>query len=182
MTGPVESDTTLPLILRPARLEDVPILELWDTEPAIASMLGEDDYSDWTAEIANDDPHSEQLIAELAGRPIGFMQIIDPQQERTHFWGEVAEGLRAIDIWIGAASDRGRGLGTRMMQLAHHRCFRHFGARAILLDPLASNASAIRFYVRLGYRQIERRIFAGGDDCWVMQLDRSDWERSAPPT
>lgn len=180
MAALVPSLVDASLVLRPAPPDDVPVLEQWDADPVIAGMLGEDDYADWTAEIANDDPHSEQLIAELAGRPIGFMQIIDPQLERTHYWGEVAAGLRALDIWISAAADRGRGLGSRMMQLAHHRCFRLLGARAILVDPLASNTSAIRFYARLGYRQIDRRVFAGVDDCWVMQLERSDWERSSP--
>lgn len=55
--------------------------------------------------------------------PIGFIQIIDPVREESHYWGDVAENLRAIDIWIGAETDLGKGYGTKMMQLALVRCF-----------------------------------------------------------
>jgi aminoglycoside 6'-N-acetyltransferase len=40
-----------------------------------------------------------------------------------------------------------------------------------VIDPLASNVRAIRFYERLGFRAIERRMF-GADDCLVMRLER----------
>jgi hypothetical protein len=44
---------------------------------------------------------------------------------------------------------------------------------AILIDPLASNVRAHRFYERLGFRFVERRRF-GDDDCVVYVLDRVD--------
>jgi aminoglycoside 6'-N-acetyltransferase len=34
---------------------------------------------------------------------IGFVQIIDPAREESHYWGDAPGGLRAIDIWIGEA-------------------------------------------------------------------------------
>ncbi|WP_202951049.1 hypothetical protein [Fortiea contorta] len=36
----------------------------------------------------------EQLIAEIAGRAIGFIQIIDPAREESHYWGDVPENFR----------------------------------------------------------------------------------------
>jgi aminoglycoside 6'-N-acetyltransferase len=42
---------------------------------------------------------------------------------------------------------------------------------AIVIDPLASNVRAIRFYERLGFKPVERRRF-GEDDCLVMRLER----------
>ena len=50
----------------------------------------------------------ELLIAEREGRPVGFVQIIDPLEEETHCSSEVAPDLRAIDIWIGEEQDLGR--------------------------------------------------------------------------
>ncbi len=61
-------------------------------------------------------------MAEVDGRPIGFVQVIDPAREESHYWGDVPVDLRAIDIWIGEEADLGKGCGTQMMQLALARC------------------------------------------------------------
>ncbi len=49
----------------------------------------------------------------------------------------------------------------------------------ILIDPMATNDRARRFYERLGFRFVENRRF-GDDDCAVYRLARGDWE-SQPP-
>lgn len=114
------------------------------------------------------------MIAESEGRPIGFIQIIDPAREESHYWGEVSDTLRAIDLWIGAASDLAQGYGTEMMRLALARCFQDPSVTAVLVDPLASNTRAHRFYERCGFQRVERRYF-GEDDCLVYRLDRVNW-------
>jgi aminoglycoside 6'-N-acetyltransferase len=111
------------------------------------------------------------LIAEEGGRPIGFVQIIDPAREESHYWGDCEENLRAIDIWIGEAEDLGRGYGTQMMRLAIDRCFADAKVTAILIDPLASNLRARRFYERLGFVAVGPRRF-GMDECVVYRLGR----------
>jgi aminoglycoside 6'-N-acetyltransferase len=47
--------------------------------------------------------------------------------------------------------------------------------KAVILDPLASNVRARRFYERLGFRFVEHRRFGEGD-CAVYRLDRSVFE------
>ena len=101
--------------------------------------------------------------------PIGCVQIIDPAREETHYWGDVPDNLRAIDIWIGEVSDTGKGYGTEMMRLALERCFADPAVTAVLIDPLASNTAAHRFYERLGFEFLERRRF-GEDDTFVYRL------------
>src|SRR5690606_9634862 len=113
----------------------------------------------------------------LNGRPIGFLQIIDPFEEESHYWGDVEENLRAIDIWIGEEEDLGKGYGTIMMKLAIERCFSQPEVKGILIDPLASNTKAHRFYERLGFKFQERRQF-NEDDCFVYKYDRVNWEIS----
>ena len=136
------------LTLRPATPADVALLRRWD----------------WR----------EQLIAEADGRPVGFVQIIDPRREDSHYWGEVPAGLRAVDLWIGEAGELNKGYGTRMMALALERCFAEPSVSAVLIDPLASNTRAHRFYERMGFRFVERRRF-GDDACFVYRLDRAHW-------
>lgn len=159
-----------PVRLRPATLADAPLLRQWDDDPDVVASDPHDDWH-WEEELAEVPDWREPMIAELDGRPIGFLDIIDPAREPSRYWGDVPPGLRAIDIWIGTAADRGRGHGTEMMRQAIARCFAPPEVTAILIDPLASNVRAIRFYERLGFRPVERRWF-GEDDCLVMRLER----------
>lgn len=164
--------------LRRATPEDAPLLRRWDEDAAVTASDPNDDW-EWETELGRDPDWREQLVAEAGGRPIGFVQIIDPAREETRYWGDVPAGLRAIDIWIGDAGDRNRGHGTRMMHLALQRCFADPAVAAILIDPLASNTRAHRFYERLGFRFMGPRRF-GQDQCLVYRLERADYAPPAP--
>lgn len=161
------------ITLRQASPLDLALLRYWDTLPHVIESDPNDDWN-WEEELKRDPPWREQLIAELDGRPMGFVQIIDPNQEETGYWGVIGPGFRAIDIWIGEASDLGKGYGTAMMKQAIWRCFNQTGVHTILIDPLASNTRAHRFYGRLGFQFVENRIF-GDDECHVYCLSRENW-------
>ncbi len=158
---------------RPASIADITLLRHWDQQQHNIDSDPNDDW-DWEQELPRNPAWREQLIAELDGRPIGFVQIIDPYEEDSHYWGEVEKNLRAIDIWLGEAEDIGKGYGTIIMTQAIERCFAKREVSAILIDPIATNVKAHRFYERLGFRFMERRFF-GEDDCFVYQLKREDW-------
>jgi aminoglycoside 6'-N-acetyltransferase len=164
------------IVLRDAKLQDLNLLRRWDEQPHVINSDPNDDWN-WEEELQKQPVWREQLIAELDAKPIGFIQIIDPAKEESHYWGDVDENLRAIDIWIGEADQLGRGYGTVMMKLAINRCFAHPTVRAILIDPLESNTRAHKFYERLGFKFFEKRRF-GEDDCFVYRLERNDWEPS----
>lgn len=159
--------------LRPATPADLALLQHWDEQPHVIDSDPNDDWH-WEIELDRIPEWREQLIAELDGRAIGFIQIIDPALEESHYWGEIADNLRAIDIWIGEATDLGKGYGTEMMQLALTRCFADPDVTAVLVDPLVSNTRVHPFYERLGFQCIDRRQF-DQDDCFVYRLDREDW-------
>lgn len=155
--------------LRSATIADLALLRLWEKAPHVmAAGVG---AWDWENELGVFAPWREHLIAEVHGTPIGFMEIIDPALDESHYWGEVAPNLRAIDIWIGEATYLGKGHGTRMMQMAIDKCFANPRVEAIVIDPLASNTRALQFYERLGFKPVERRWF-GEDDCMVCRLER----------
>lgn len=160
--------------LRPATSSDLALLAFWDRQPHVIAARGDDGSFDWRSELPRTPDWRELLIAGLDGRPVGFIQIIDPAREETHYWGNVEPDLRAIDIWIGEEADLGRGYGTQMMRLALDRCFADPAVPAVLIDPLAGNTRARRFYERLGFRCIARRMF-GRDDCLVLRLERAEW-------
>ncbi|MGE0597175.1 MAG: GNAT family N-acetyltransferase [Hyphomonadaceae bacterium] len=170
------------LRIRVATPADIPALERWDREPSVIACATDDSEAekafidaDWAEEIAANSDFTCYYIAELDGRPIGAMQVIDPHLESTHYWGEIEPNLRAIDIWIGDAADRNKGHGAAMMRAVIGRCFAEPNVAAIIIDPLNSNTEAHRFYQRLGFKPIGRRLFNGEDDCLVHRLERADW-------
>lgn len=167
--------------LRPATLDDVPTLEAWDREPHVIACSSDRpdlevafDGIDWPQELADAASGITTFIAEADGRPVGVLQVCDPHSEPSHYWGEIEPGLRAIDIWIGPADALNRGLGTAMMSLALDDAFAAPGVDAVVIDPLATNTDAQRFYRRLGFVDEGRRTF-GEDDCLVMRLTRATW-------
>jgi aminoglycoside 6'-N-acetyltransferase len=174
MTSPVPLSS---IELRPATIADAPLLREWDEEPDVVASDPNDEWN-WETELARTPEWREQLIATVDGRPLGFVQIIDPAREESRYWGDAAPNLRAIDIWIGEARDRGKGYGAEVMRLALARCFAAPEVTAVLIDPLASNTRSHRFYERLGFRFLERRQF-GADDCLVYRLSREDWLSTA---
>jgi aminoglycoside 6'-N-acetyltransferase len=160
--------------LRLATPSDRAILERWDGKPHVIAATGADGALDWEHELPRLVPWREFLIGETDGRPVGVIQLIDPEVEETHYWGEIEPNLRALDIWIGEERDLGRGYGTAMMRLALDRCFSLPSVTAVLIDPLAANTRAHRFYERLGFVPAGRRMF-GEDDCLVFRIERKAW-------
>lgn len=161
--------------LRDADINDIELLRYWDTKPHVLAS-DPNDYWGWESDLSHPQPFwRTQLIAELDGAPIGFLQIIDPIYEESHYWGNVDENLRAIDIWIGEEKYLGKGYGTLMMKQAFKICFEDPKITAIIIDPLSTNKRAIVFYERLGFEFLESRIF-GQDHCYVMKLTREQYQ------
>lgn len=174
------------LVLRPATVADVPIFEIWDRQPHVIAATSDDPSEseafggiDWRQELALAAPDSRYFVAEIEGRPIGAMQVIDPHTEATHYWGDIEPNLRALDIWIGMADDLGKGYGEAMMRRAFQICFADARVTAIVIDPLSSNSRAHKFYRRLGFVAEGRRRF-GDDDCLVHRLTRATWQEQFP--
>ena len=65
--------------LRPATLTDVDLLRHWDEQPHVLASDPNDDWA-WEVELGRRPDWREQLIAEVDGRPVGFVQIVDPQR------------------------------------------------------------------------------------------------------
>ena len=162
------------LSFRKATPNYLDLLMHWDEQPHVVASDPNDDW-DWANELAREPEWRKLLIAEWSGTAIGFVQIIDPEREETHYWGEVGPDKRAIDIWIGEAGMLGRGYGTLMMKHALGLCFADRSVEEVVIDPLESNAGAIRFYERLGFRFVETRRF-GADLCGVYAMSRAEWE------
>lgn len=156
---------------RIATIDDLKLLEYWDTKQHVIDCDPDDDWN-WHIELKQNPSWREQLIAELDGIPIGFIQIIDPYNEETHYWQNVEQNKRAIDIWIGEENNLNKGYGTEIMKLAINKCFSNPNVSAILIDPLKTNVKAHKFYKRLGFKFVEERMF-NNLACYVFELKRN---------
>ncbi|WP_281991353.1 GNAT family N-acetyltransferase [Aquimarina aggregata] len=159
--------------LRIATNKDLELVKYWDQQQHVIDSDPDDDW-DWEYELNRFPDWRAQFIAEINGRAIGFIQIIDPKKEDSQYWGDVPDNQRAIDIWIGEQEDLGKGYGTQMMKLAIDYCFNNDNVNTILIDPLVSNTKAIRFYEKIGFHYVENRFF-GKSECVVYKLDRKHW-------
>ncbi|MDX2081016.1 MAG: GNAT family N-acetyltransferase [Terrimicrobiaceae bacterium] len=164
------------LSLRPARPDDALTLRRWETSPHLAGLLGDDDWQ-WETALDQHGAERKPFLAELDGRPIGFLEILDPSRDPELYWGETQAGTRAIDLWIGEPEFIGRGFGRDMMRQAVNLCFADPAVHTILVDPLVSNQAAQRFYERCGFQFAAERRF-GHDLCRVYKLARARHERT----
>jgi aminoglycoside 6'-N-acetyltransferase len=158
------------ITLRPATINDLDLVKYWDSKQHVIDC-DPDDVWNWEIELKQNPEWREQLIAELNGEPIGFIQIIDPFKEETNYWGNVEQNKRAIDIWIGEEDNLNKGYGTIMMKLAIEKCFDKQNVSGILIDPLKTNIKAHRFYERLGFEFLGQRTF-DNSICYVYELKR----------
>ena len=172
------------IALRNTTIDDRYLLLEWDEKEHLQGSYGGDpDFNDWNWEYElrrNDLSWRYQLIAQAVEEnhtvPIGFVQIIDPLLEETHYWGMDCEpNLRAIDIWIGDERYLNRGYGTHIMKqiLRGPFVFGDPNITGVVIDPMADNCAAHRFYQRLGFQPIGIRYF-GPDRCLVHRMYRSD--------
>jgi aminoglycoside 6'-N-acetyltransferase len=168
------------ITLREATPDDVSLLRHWDEQPHVIESDPNDDWN-WEEELLRSPDWRKQFIAEFNGRPIGFVQIIDPAKEESKYWGEIESGFRAVDIWIGEADDLNKGYGTIIMRKALEYCFQNPDVKKVLIDPLVSNHNAHRFYERLGFLFLREQQF-GNDLCRVYYFTREDFEKEENPS
>ena len=118
------------------------------------------------AESKAKEPSFRPLMAEEDGIPVGHMilQYTDPEQSNVHF------GFVILDPEI-----RGRGIGSRMLQLAIDKSFGEMGARLVELMVLDCNERAHQCYLNLGFRDVRKApIEIDGEiwDRWFMEAHK----------
>jgi GNAT superfamily N-acetyltransferase len=148
MTDAALSDAVL--TMRPAREEDLPALvallvdDKWGRLRDDPAKAGNACYIDAFRAI-DADPNQMLIAAERDGRIVGMMQLsFLPGLSYCGAWRGQIESVRI------AASERGRGLGSRMIEWALER-FRERNVRTAQLTSVVGRVDAHRFYERLGF-------------------------------
>ncbi len=165
------------ITLRLAKQEDALLLREWDKRPHLQHSSDPDEDWEYEEQLAINPIWRDWWMAELAGRPIGFLQIMILGEDPDDYWDwskNTPRTATAIDIWIGEPDCLNKGYGSQMMKQAIEKSFADPAITDIFIDPLASNTAAHRFYEKCGFSFEETRTF-GTDHCFVFKLNRADW-------
>jgi ribosomal protein S18 acetylase RimI-like enzyme len=106
-------------------------------DPDVPDAVAQRVKRDWVAALVDGTRGEETLVAELDGRPVGFLGVVDHA------------GIRTIDLIAVAPEAQGRGAGRALVRRfcadSRGRC------DAVEVGTQAANERAIRWYERLGF-------------------------------
>lgn len=92
--------------------------------------------------------HNFAVVLKGEERLIGNASVFDVQH--LHQRAE-------IGLFIGEASDRGKGYGQEIIKLLVDYCFRYLNLNNIMLKVFSGNVAAINTYRKCGFKEIGKR-------------------------
>ncbi|MDF2628966.1 MAG: family N-acetyltransferase [Symbiobacteriaceae bacterium] len=160
--------------------EDVAVMAKWLSDPRVLEFYE-----------GRDNPHDEQKIREefiegnagseetlcifeWEGRPVGYVQFYPVVGEDLgNYECEPGPLTYGVDLFIGEPEFWGRSIGTALLRLVLEHLVHGCGAGRVVIDPVVTNARAIRSYEKCGFRKVKvlpRHEFAEGrwTDNWLM--------------
>ncbi len=142
-----------------------------------------------TADRAADhaqDPGDDRRTSAKRWSPVGYIQFYPVAENEAPYYGltDSAE-VWGLDLFLGFPERWGKGLGTQTLRLVLGYLFQQRGARRVVVDPVATNARAIRSYEKAGFRRVKllpqhERHEGRMRDCWLMEAKKGPRCHEAP--
>jgi aminoglycoside 6'-N-acetyltransferase len=165
--------TSSPAItLRPASPGDRFTLRRWLADPEIESWWGSRASAEAAIALAMESPSAICRIIEDAGQPIGYAHAVDVGLWNDELPDVIPPGCWDLDIFIGDASHRGRGIGQQAIELLVHEVFSTTLAIACCIFTSVRNEAAVRAYERAGFRWMSVWSDPAHGPCWVLLKER----------
>lgn len=175
----------------PVRESDLQLIYSWLSDPYLVQIwlngrpvTYKDVENKYLPRIHGGEPTHPYLIS-YNGKPIGYIQSYmwkDYPESARYFepWEREASGL---DVFIGAGSYRGKGLGPFILRrFLKDVIFTRHNADVCLITPLANNRIAIRAYEKAGFRYV--RMLDHPDEpstVCIMSIHKGDVTGDVPP-
>ncbi|MBR7827458.1 acetyltransferase [Actinospica sp. MGRD01-02] len=142
------------LTLSPVKVErDLPLIQSWMNDPDVARYWELDGPLERTTEhvLAQIDlPHTQPLLARLAGRAIGYWELYraadDPLAE---YYAAQPDDL-GVHLLIGESDCRGIGLGGVLLR-ALADAVQQEKARRVVAEPDERNIASVRAFTAAGF-------------------------------
>lgn len=125
-------------------------------KPLIAHLNAEHSPSYYAGKLAN--PVIDIIIGETPlGAPVGYVMMVPPEHPKLQQDGDIElKRIYLLGPWQGGGN--GRALLEQALIVAEKR-----GAKRVLLAVYESNARAVAFYERAGFKHIGETIFMVGE-------------------
>ena len=102
-----------------------------------------------------EDPEQDVLVAEENGQLLGFAMVEYIKREETNSMYAVHEA-HVVEIGVDETS-QGKGIGAALIQAVKDAA-KVRGCRSVQLDVWEFNKSALRFYEKLGFVTLRRKM------------------------
>jgi aminoglycoside 6'-N-acetyltransferase len=171
---------------RPLGIEDVELLAIWQSDPEVGRWWcapGEDSDPEalrrtWTKRVLDQHPRvpgaPRRFVIEIDGRPVGEIQAYVPPADSPEAREIGESGGAIVDLLIGGADRRDRGLGRAALGLfVETLVWRIPGVRTCVADPHPDNTRAIACFAHAGFEFVRRyRSASTGTDVHLMRMER----------
>lgn len=140
--------------IRPMTHADIELLIAWRADRGVNEWYGgleeatpEAIRADW-----DDEAWCERGIIEVDGRPVGFVQWYEADNETTAVYRlPIGPTYWGIDIFLGEPSLFGQGIGTSVVRKLSDQLLHDHITDVVVIDPHQRNKRAIRSYEKAGF-------------------------------
>jgi aminoglycoside 6'-N-acetyltransferase len=164
------------ITLRPATPEDRFRVRRWLADPDVQAWWGSAAGAEAEITLAMDSAAALCRVIECEGAPIGYAHAAEIGLWGADWPSELVPGTWDIDLFIGSASHRGRGLSARALMLLSEEVFATTLAVACAGLVSIRNERAVRGYEQAGFRWLRIWNDALYGPSWLLLK-----ERPAPP-
>jgi aminoglycoside 6'-N-acetyltransferase len=137
---------------RPMSAADLPLIRLWLEQPHVAQWWGDPDTQFALVGGDLDDPAMDQFVVALDDQPFAYLQCYDPTAWPENGFGDLPDGTRGIDQFIGEPAMVDRGYGSALIRTFIDGLLAA-GTPRVVTDPAPANMRAVRAYEKAGFRK-----------------------------
>lgn len=159
------------IYLRMMAYDDTDMIVQWRNTDSVRknfiyqALFTRESHENWIRTKVDTGEVVQMIICDIAtDNPLGSVYIRDI--DRTHKKAEYG-------IFIGEASARGRGVGSKAAELMLRYCFEEEGLHRVYLRALAGNEAAIRSYEKAGFVKegyLKDDVYLNGAYCDIVWM------------
>lgn len=143
---------------RPLTLDDIPRMAAWLSDPVVAEWYGEGQTSiehltEKYAPMIREEEATRGFIVSIGDVNVGYIQAVPIDGYPDYSVQlQIEPGAVGVDIFIGEAAYRGRGVGSAILRdFTDEIVFGQLNTPVAVIGPDPKNVRAVRSYEKAGF-------------------------------